>query len=432
MLKIGHAVTVPVSLRGPNPEAQPEIIEVPEELETVPGVPQDPDTVNFYSRNYPLEAFSVEHSAWVIWNTKNHSIVETQQEFMDLDKPNVMESRDSGDLEPTADPVPGKDVTREIKEKALALGFGAVGITAYDNRYTFKSKKKWAKLYPHAICLAIEQPYEETQMIPSETAERWVFNTYRQGGSAALQLAEYIRTLGYRVQVQIFADSGSAVIPMFVAAGMGQQGAMGYLLSPHFGSRVRLMLLTTDALVTYDQPVDYGIHAFCTICQVCVNRCPGRALMREKVWWRGVEKFKLIAKRCRPVMTRYAACGVCMKVCPIQRYGLKPVMDHYASTGQILGKGTDNLEGYEMGQMGYFGPGELPKFDNEFFENPEGTSEQQILADFKVRIEAGQVPESPEGDIAWDAFTSKLEDAISGPSDATDVLFSTDKGNALF
>ena len=98
---------------------------------------------------------------------------------MDLDKPNVMESRDSGDLEPTADPVPGKDVTREIKEKALALGFGAVGITAYDNRYTFKSKKKWAKPYPHAICLAIEQPYEETQMIPSETAERWVFNTYR-------------------------------------------------------------------------------------------------------------------------------------------------------------------------------------------------------------------------------------------------------------
>ncbi len=267
----------------------------------MPGVPQDPDTVNFYSRNYPLEAFSVEHSAWVIWNTRNNSIVETQQEFMDLDKPNVMESRDSGDLEPTADPVPGKDVTREIKEKALALGFGAAGITAYDNRYTFKSKKKWAKPYPHAICLAIEQPYEETQMIPSETAERWVYNTYRQGGSAALQLAEYIRTLGYRVQVQIFADSGSAVIPMFVAAGMGQQGAMGYLLSPHFGSRVRLMLLTTDALVTYDQPVDYGIHAFCTICQVCVNRCPGRALMREKVWWRGVEKFKLIAKRCRPV-----------------------------------------------------------------------------------------------------------------------------------
>ena len=89
---------------------------------------------------------------------------------------------------------------------------------------------------------------------------------------------------------------------------------MGYLLSPHFGSRVRLLMITTDALVAHDEPVDYGIHAFCSICQVCVNRCPGRALIREKVWWRGVEKFKVIAKRCRPVMTRYAACGVCMKV----------------------------------------------------------------------------------------------------------------------
>ena len=432
MLKIGHSVTIPETMRGPKPTEEPEIIEVPEELETVPGVPQDPETVNYYARNYPLENHSVEHSAWVIWFNQNNSIVETQEEFMRLDRPNVTGSRHSGDLEPTADPVPGVDVTREIKEKALALGFGAVGITAYNNRYTFKNKKKWVKPYPHAICLAIEQPYEETQMIPSETSERGVFATYRLGGRASLEMADYIRSLGYRAQVQSIVDASSAVIPMFVAAGLGQQGAMGYLLSPHFGSRVRLLLITTDALVSYDQPVDYGIHAFCTICQVCVNRCPGRALMREKVWWRGVEKFKVIAKRCRPVMTRYFACGVCMKVCPVQRYGLKPVMEHYAATGQVLGKGTDNLEGFEMGRMGYFGPGELPKFDNEFFDNPEGTTEQKVMDDFKARMEAGQVPEGPEGDKAWAEFTSKLQDAISGPSDATDVLYPRDKDDAVF
>ena len=48
------------------------------------------------------------------------------------------------------------------------------------------------------------------------------------------------------------------------------------------------MVITTDAPVTYDEAVDYGIHKFCEVCQVCVNRCPGRALMRDKVWWRGV------------------------------------------------------------------------------------------------------------------------------------------------
>ena len=426
MLKIGHTVTVPETMRGPIPKPEPETISIPEELETVPGVPQDPDTVNFYARNYPLDTHSVEQSAWVTWYFRNNSIIEAQKEHQKLDGPIVTESRNSGFLEPTVEPMPGTDVTREIKEKALELGFGAVGITPFDNRYTFKSKKRSVKIYPNAICLALEQPYEETQMIPSEAAEKGVYATYRFGGRAALELADYIRSLGYHAQVQNYADSTAAVIPMFVAAGMGQQGAMGYLLSPHFGSRVRLLIITTDAMVAYDQPVDYGIHAFCSICQVCVNRCPGRALTREKVWWRGVEKFKAIGKRCRPVMTRYAACGVCMKVCPVQRYGMKPVMDHYAATGQVLGKGTHNLEGYEMGEMGYFGPDELPKFDNKFFDNPEGTNEEHILADFEAKIRAGEVLEGPEGDKAWEEFTSELQEAIKGPADAEQAEYRYD------
>ena len=432
MLKIGHSVTVPESMRGPEPEAEPETIHIPEELETVPGVPQDHDTVSYYARNYPIETHSVEHSAWIPWFHRNNSIAATTEEHARLDRPILKESRDSGDLEPTSEPVAGKDVTKEIKDKALELGFGAVGIAAYDNRYTYKSKKKWVKRYPHAICVAMEQPYEETQMIPSEISERETFGTYRFAGRMSLELGNYIRSLGYHAQVQSFGDASSAVIPMFVAAGMGQQGAMGYLLSPHFGSRVRLLIITTDALVTYDQPVDYGIHSFCAICQVCVNRCPGRALMREKVWWRGVEKFKMIAKRCRPVMTRYATCGVCMKVCPVQRYGMKPVMEHYAATGQVLGKGTDNLEGYVMGEMGYFGPGELPKFDNKFFENPEGTNEQHILADFEAKIQAGEVPDGPEGDKAWEEFTAKMQEALTGPADAMEIVYQWDKDNVVF
>ena len=431
MLKIGHSVTVPETMRGPKPEAEPEIIAIPEELVTVPGVPQDPNTVNFYSRNDPLENHATEHSAWATWFFRNGSIIEAFEEHLKLDRPIVGEARDSGDLEPTSEPAAGEDVTSEIKEKALEVGFGAVGITAYDHRYTYKSKKKWVKPFPHAICLAIEQPYEETQMIPGEKAEKGAFETYRLGGKAALELAAYIRSLGYHAQVQSFADAASAVIPMFVAAGMGQQGAMGYLLSPHFGSRVRLLLITTDALVTYDQPVDYGIHAFCTICQVCVNRCPGRALMREKVWWRGVEKFKVIAKRCRPVLTRYSVCGICMKVCPVQRYGLKPVMEHYAATGQVLGKGTHNLEGYEMGEMGYFGPSELPSFDKEFFDNPEGTSEKYLLSAFKAKMEAGEVPEGPEGDKPWGEFKSELEEAMRAPTDAQAAVYYLDSPNAV-
>ncbi len=418
MLKIGHTVKVPDTLSGPERKAETETIPIPEELATVPGIPQNPDTVNFYTRNYPIESHNVENFVYRKWSREVSDIKEIRDAHETLNKPLILAARDSGDIEPTVEPVPGKDVTQEIKDKALELGYAMVGITNYDTRYTYVSKRKWVKPYPNAICLALEQPYQETQTIPSDVAEEAVFSTYRREGSLGLELADYIRSLGYHAQVHSPTDASTAVIPMFVAAGMGQMGAMGYLLSPHFGSRHRLMMITTDAVVNHDEPVDYGINAFCTICQVCVNRCPGRALMREKVWWRGVEKFKLIAKRCRPVMAHYAACGVCMKVCPIQKYGLKPVMEHYAATGQVLGKGTHELEGYSMRDMGYFGPNELPRFDADFFHIPEGYADQHLLEGLKAKIAAGEVPEGPEGDKIFQEFRTNLQEAVKGPVDA--------------
>ncbi len=97
-------------------------------------------------------------------------------------------------------------------------------------------------------------------------------------GDLGLQLIDHIRSLGYHGQMHSPSDDSAVFIPMFVAAGLGQLGANGQLLSPHFGSRSRLAIVTTDAPVTYDGPVDYSMHKFCQLCQVCVGRCPGRAL----------------------------------------------------------------------------------------------------------------------------------------------------------
>ena len=332
MLKIGHKVERPGRQHGDEPIE----INVPEELETVPGVAQNPADVDFYSREYPLESQNVELTAdreWV-WTVYTHEVLEDRKQHDRLNGPIVAAALNTGEIEPTAKPDPDLDVTEAIKTKARELGFGEVGITKLDLRYIFKYKKSWAK-FPHAICLAWEQDYEPTQTAPSIEAEGPHFGVYRTMGAVALDMADYIRSLGYHAQVHSPNDNSGAYIPMFVEAGLGQLGANGQLLSPHFGSRARLMLISTEAKVTYDQPVDYGMHSFCNICQICVNRCPGRALMRDKVMWRGVEKNKLIYKRCRPVMAQYEGCAVCMKVCPIQRYGMKPVLDHYNETGQI-------------------------------------------------------------------------------------------------
>ena len=390
---ISHTVT-----RSGRKHGQPDVeIPVAEDLATVPGVPQYPEDVSFYSREYPLETQSIDKSAdrmWA-WASQPGDITEVRKVQEKRMEPMYEASIVSADIEPTGAPVPGEDLTDDIRNLARELGFGEVGFAKYDRRYTFTSKKRWAR-FENAICLAMEQDYIRTQDGPSLEADQARFDTYEVQQAMCLKLADYIRSRGYRAQIHDGSDYSGPYIPLFVEAGLGQLGANGQLLSPHFGSRARLMLVTTNAPVKRDKPVDYGIHKFCQECQVCINRCPGRAIPREKVWWRGVQRNKLNYDRCRPVMVKYHGCAVCMIVCPIQRYGMKPVMEHYVETGDVLGKGTDNLERYSIEGKGDFGTGELPQFDRDFFDIPHGREEEWLFEKFKEKLASKGVPDEAE------------------------------------
>ena len=118
---------------------------------------------------------------------------EIRKEHDKLNRPLILAARLTGDQEPTAEPT-GDDVTEEIKNKARELGYIEVGITAYDHRYTYQSKKEWIK-FPHAICLAYEQDFEPTQTIPSIDAEIVHSSTYRTEGAAGLEIAKFIQGL---------------------------------------------------------------------------------------------------------------------------------------------------------------------------------------------------------------------------------------------
>jgi NAD-dependent dihydropyrimidine dehydrogenase PreA subunit len=382
MLKIGHEVIH----HGRNYGDLEVTIPVVEELETVPGIPINEREVDWYAREYPLEDMAITERVGADWTRSmrrdREEMREVSRESDKIAIPLREAGLKSGGLEPTGEPN-GEDVSQLIKDKALQLGFTEAGITAYDHRYSYHSKKS-LPMYPHALCLAYPQDFEMTQKIPGPFGEIAQGTAGRLRSSAGLELGEYIRSLGYHAQVM--TENPGAVISMFVAAGVGQLGACGYLLAPNVGGACRLLIVTTDAKVTHDKPVDYGIHAFCQTCQICVNRCPGRALMRDKIWWRGIEKNKLYYKRCRPVMARYYGCGVCMRVCPIQKYGMKNVMDHYAVTGQVLGKGTHDLEGYSLEGRGYFGPGELPTMNYAFFNDmPRGDTDDWAFGQFKAK-----------------------------------------------
>ena len=412
--KISHQVTRPGRHLG-----DPEIdIPVAEDLVTLPGVPLREDDLTSYDREYPLESVSLTDSAAFDFLRPRRKYfsdgTENQSDFYDeYMKPYVKWVKDSGDMVPTGTPT-GEDVTEQIRQKARELGVVEVGFTAVDDRYIYTSKRNDLKRgLRHAICLAIEQDYEMTKMTPS-VATMWTHDDcYERQALMGQELAAFIHELGYSTQVNGPAISYGPLIPLFVNSGLGQVGANGILMSPHFGPWARLQVIMTDAQVTYDKPVDYGIHAFCQICQVCTNRCPGRALHREKVWYRGAHKNKISMRRCIPMLARYQSCGICMKTCPIGVYGMKPVMDHYVETGEVLGKGTHDLEGYTLPIKGYFGPGELPKFDAETFALPPGRSEDWMLLEFRDQLRDAKEDGIQDTAALWAEFRQKIERTIS-------------------
>ena len=415
--RISHIVTRPESREGNGSVSIP----VAEELATTPGIPKREVDLSFYSRTQPLESQTIEKTAdrvWT-WSVFSDEVAEYLNHHINATKPLVDIAERSADLPPTGTPDPAGNITDEIRAKARELGFGEIGFTRYDRRYTFKVKKGWVR-FEHAVCLAYEQDYRQTQTIPSMEAEYAHYGAYEEENKQGILLAEYIREKGYRAQIHSPNDNSAPYIPMFVEAGLGQLGANGQLLSPHFGSRSRLMIITTDAPVDYDSPIDYGIHSFCQECKVCVDRCPGRALTSEKVWYRGIEKNKLAFKRCRPVMAEYEGCGICMKVCPIQRYGMEPVMEHYVDTGEVLGKGSDNLEGYTLSDKGYFGPGKLPTFERELFDMPQGRAEDWLLIEFRNKLLETNQSDADRGKM-WDDFKDKVEESVERRSVSVDM-----------
>ncbi|PYN41068.1 MAG: hypothetical protein DMD95_20155, partial [Candidatus Rokuibacteriota bacterium] len=176
-------------------------IPVAEDLTTVPGIPLRETDLSFYSRTYPQETQNIEKAAdrqWV-WTVYSPEMSEYRKDHNDISEPLIDAAAVSGDLEPTGTPT-GEDATEAIRRKARELGFGEVGFTKYDRRYTYTSKRHWTK-YEHAICLALEQNYVQTQSLPGMDAERAHFGTYEIEGALLLDLADHIRELGYHAQV---------------------------------------------------------------------------------------------------------------------------------------------------------------------------------------------------------------------------------------
>lgn len=238
-----------------------------------------------------------------------------------------------------------KELKALLRTEARQLGLSAIGVARFDPRYTFLPYQEDSLGDRVVVCIQ-EQSWSALQTAPSARAQRSAYLADAAATEAAIGLAVYLREHGHDARAYPPAGMGVA-IHYGVEAGLGQLGLNGQLLTPFAGSRCRIVLINTNAPLELDGPVDYGIHQLCDECRACVRRCPVGAIPATRKSHRGVKKAKIQMDRCLPAVVQAQGCAVCTKVCPVQRYGLATVLKERESSGRILGKETDELEGYD-------------------------------------------------------------------------------------
>ena len=249
---------------------------------------------------------------------------------------NVVSQAPKGEINPDKiDTTDAKALTRHIKRVSEFLGANVVGIAAVhpsmlysglrypddgtgnsDNKIVQSAEDTAAK-YPYAICLSTAWDYNMIQAHRHHIGDHAYHFSQAKLQLVYANLAAYIREMGYEV-----VQNRAQCMPTALAAGIGELGRHGMLITEKFGSRIHLgdPILTNMPLIA-DKPLDIGVDDFCKVCRKCATTCPTNSItMEKKVVHNGVEKYKINWETCYRlrayVMDFWEVCLSCVTVCP--------------------------------------------------------------------------------------------------------------------
>ncbi|MCC5986338.1 MAG: 4Fe-4S dicluster domain-containing protein [Pararhodobacter sp.] len=227
-------------------------------------------------------------------------------------------------------------MAEEIKRVARFFGADLCGITAMDTRWIYETRVDTRDFTEaelglpeglgHVIVLGHQMDMPLVQTYPSALAGAATGREYSHEAAIVMQLAAFIRNLGYRA-VASMNDTG-LVIPFAVKAGLGEYARNQMVITPEFGPRLRFSKIFTDLPLTHDTPRPVGVRKVCDICTRCADACPVKALPfgtpaeggpnRSAI--KGVVKWTSDAEACFGYWAKLASdCAICLRVCPFNR-----------------------------------------------------------------------------------------------------------------
>lgn len=231
-----------------------------------------------------------------------------------------------GPCAPEQVPITPEDATSLVKKLMIHYGADKVAITRIKpyHYYSIRGRQEYGKVidqhHKYAIVFTKEMSKDLVNRAPKMSTMIETSDKYLKLGVMGLQMAIYLRNLGYPSRNHM--DGNYLVIAPVVAqdAGLGEIGRHGLLLTPEFGGRQRLGVVTTDLELITDQPEAMNLSDFCDYCGRCIRTCPGKAIPKDKKVIDGVERYQIDQEAC---YTRWRSlgtdCGICLSSCPISQ-----------------------------------------------------------------------------------------------------------------
>lgn len=227
---------------------------------------------------------------------------------------------------PPADLVAPEGLTRHMKGYARYLGAADVGCAPLDQAFVYSHNARgegaWGDpirlQHTHAIVFTVEMRHDMVAQAPAGPTFTESATRYLESATIAWLLARVLQRLGYDARAHVDGNYRVLLVPLAVAAGLGELGRIGLLITPKLGPRVRIAAVTTNAPLVPDAPIDFGAAAFCDLCEKCADACPSGSIPHgPRTLDNGVERWVLRRDTCyRYWRTQGTDCALCLRVCP--------------------------------------------------------------------------------------------------------------------
>ena len=226
------------------------------------------------------------------------------------------------------------DYTNELKETILGLGADLVGIADIESLKGLETNPHdLTSPFTKAISIAVHIPVSVFEMIADQPTPLYssVYQTVnRILDEIAFKTSQKIQKDGYlslpvpASQIMDREQWTAAISHKAVArvAGLGWQGKNLLLITPQYGSRVRLVTVLANAPLETDGPIKNR----CGKCMLCHDACPVGAIkgVGTKDYYKDRDEALYFSKCLEKLTTEFAQlpeigapiCGICIKVCP--------------------------------------------------------------------------------------------------------------------